>query len=69
MLYSCCTTFFMLFLCCTTFFFSNFFSTQRLNFQAATDAPTNNATPAATAADAADPATTGKMGIYVTKIT
>ena len=50
-------------------FFSNFFSTQRLNFQAATDAPTNNATPAATAADAADPATTGKMGIYVTKIT
>ena len=48
--------------------FFKFFSTQHLNFQAATDAPTN-ATPAATAADAADPATTGKMGIYVTKIT
>ena len=38
-------------------FFFKFFSTQHLNFQAATDAPTN-ATPAATAADAANPATT-----------
>ena len=59
--------FYVVFMLYNILFFKFFFDTTF--FQAATDAPTNNATPAATAADAADPATTGKMGIYVTKIT